>query len=426
MELNKYLPNGASYEMRTERVVSSSVKFAGNAFESVDSTDKITHIARVLHEGKLSIASGSKPGGEAELISQAVEAAKYGSAHDVPFVSRAQVREMKLESTETLTEGQMVDIAASLLEDLRSLDSRISAGTTLTSNLYETSLKTSGGFDSSYRQSRWSLSASINLAQGDDNLGIWEYMPSMGPTFDAKTLKNTIAKKLEWAKNVVPFKAGAYPVIFSPDEVNYIINPVVASLNGKAIHTKVSPWYDKLEQELLDSRFTLIDDGSLDGEYTSSPFDIEGTPTRRNVLVENGHIKDLLLNRKTAALLGMESSGNASAMGANPNHMRINPGSKSFNEMVSSIDYGLLIDGTMGAWSGNPYAGIVTGTISMGLLIEKGQIVGRVKDCMFTVKAFEHLKSHLVGFSSELEPNGFMSPNLFPYMMLDQVVISTK
>lgn len=426
MELNKYLPSGASYEMRTERVVSSSVKFAGNAFESVDSTDKVTHTARVLHDGKLSIASGSKPGGESELVQQAVEAAKYGSAHDVPFVGATQIKEMKLESTETLTEAQMVDVAAELLEDLRSLDSRISAGTTLTAGLYETSLKTSGGFDSSYRQTRWNLSGSISLAQGDDNLGIWESAPSMGPTFDAKALKNTIAKKLEWAKNVVPFKAGTYPVIFSPGEVNYIINPVATSLNGKAIQTKVSPWHEKLGQEVLDSRFTLVDDGSLDGEYTSAPFDIEGTPTRRNVLVENGRIKDLLLNRKTAAQLGMESSGNASAMGASPNHMRINPGDKTFAEMVSSIDYGLLIDGTMGAWSGNPYAGIVTGTISMGLLIENGKIVGRVKDCMFTVKAFEHLKNHLVGFSAELEPNGFMSYNLFPYMMLDQVVISTK
>jgi len=426
MEMKKYLPNGASGELRVEHTKTQSVEFDGNKFEGINSADRISQTVRLLQDGKLSIASGSKPGGDAELIKQAADTVKYGSSHNVPFVGAANIAPMNLEDTSTLTAKEMIDITSGLVSDLRGLDDRLSVGASLNSTVSEVSLHTSNGFNHSYRKSVWTCSAYISLVQGDDNLGIYESQSKMGPSFDIKELKDTIAKNLEYAKNVAPFKAGAYPVIFTPSEVNYIINPVLASLNGMAVYRQVSPWSDKLGQALLDPRFTLIDDGALDNEWTSKPFDTEGTPTRRNVLVQNGRLENLLLDRKAAHLLGKESTGNAGSAGPSPNHLRLAAGNKPLEELIRSIDYGLLIGDTMGAWSGNPYSGIVTGTISMGLAIEKGQIVGRVKDCMFTINAFEHLRKHLIDCSAEMKPNGFMSNNLFPYVMLDEVVISTK
>ena len=416
-----------SYEMRTERTKTNSVRFDGNQFDSINSTDQIAQAVRVLQDGKLSIATGSKPNSGEELIRQAAETVKYGSSHDVPFVASTAITPLNLEETTTLSSDKMIEIAAGLMEDIRSLDDRLTVSTHLSATYSEVSLKTSNGFDNSYRKSVWSCGGAINLTQGDDRLRFSESISQMGPSFDTKVIKNTIATKLEYAKNTVPFKAGAYPVIFTPDEVGYVVNPVLASLNGMAVHRQVSPWSDKIGQLLLDPRFTLIDDASIDNAYTSKPFDIEGTPTRRNVLVENGYTSNLMLNRKAAAQLGKESSGNAALLGPTPNHVMMSPGTKTLEELISSIDYGLMIDGTMGAWSGNPYSGIVTGTISMGLLIEKGKIVGRVKDCMYTINAFEHLRNHLIDCSNTAERSlgrGFTAQ--FPYVLLDEVVISTK
>ena len=427
-DFKKYLPAGANYEMRTERTKTNSVSFDGNQLESISSADRISQTARVLLDGKLSVASGSKPGSGAELIKQAAETVKFGSAHDVPFVGAASIAPMNLECADTLTSKEMTDIAAGLMADIRSLDSRLSVGTGFSSAVSEVSMQTGNGFDCGYRKSVWSVGAFINLTQGDDSLGIYEYQSNMGPNFDLGGLKNTIAQKLEYAKNVVPFKAGAYPVIFTPGQVGFIINPVLASLNGMAVYRQVSPWSNKLGEELLDPRFTLIDDGSLNGEWTSKPFDMEGTPTRRNILVQNGQITNLVLDRKAAHFLGKESNGCATSAGPAPTHLRLDAGSKPLEELIRSIDYGLLIDGTMGAWSGNPYSGIVTGTVSMGLLVEKGKIAGRVKDCMFTVNAFEHLRKHFVECSAERKQCGVRGGTtaLFPYVMLDEVVISTK
>jgi len=406
-------------EIRILRKQTNSVKFEGNKFESFVAKDKTEQVARVLRDGKLSIASGSKPNSSEELMKSAVEMVSYGSPHDVPFVGKAEIKPMKLASDETISTKEMADIAGGIIEDLRSLDDRISAWTTLRSEVVEESLKTSNGFDESYRKTYWSIAAGIDLTVDGDRLGLYDFATTIDPKFDPAKLKNTIAKKLNWAKNTVPFKAGAYPVIFSPGEAYYVVMPVIQSLVGRAHYQKLSPWCDKLGQDLLDQRFTLVDDGSLDGQWTSKPFDSEGTPVKRNVLVQNGRLENLVLDRKYAALLGKESTGNAGGL----HNISIEPGTKSIDDMIKSIDYGLLIDGSMGAWSGNPYVGIVTGTISMGLLIEKGEIKGRVKDCMFTVNAFEHLKDNIVDFSAEREMNG---NSLFPYLQLSNVVISTN
>lgn len=416
------LPKGASYELRSERAQTSSVKFSGNKFERLESADRASMTVRLQHEGKMSMASGSKPGSEEALIAQAAAMVRYGSPDTVPFVGETKIKAMNLTNDATLSSKQMIDLMHNAIEDLRSIDKRVTAWANLSSSLSEVALKTSLGFNHSYKKSVWSCSYGIELMQGEDLLSLYDFQIGTGPAFDILKMKKDLEKSLNYAKEVVPFKAGNYPVIFAPGEVDNIINPVVASLNGLAVYRQVSPWGDKLGQELLDTRFNLVDDATQDGTWTSKPFDFEGTPTQRTVLVQNGCPNALLMDRKAASQLGKKSTGNASGGGLSPNRLILQPGNKTLEEMIASIDYGLIIEGTMGAWTGNPYAGIVSGTISTGLKIEKGKIVGRVKDCMFTINAFEHLKKHLVEFSSDVKDTG----SSFPYVMLDDVVISTK
>lgn len=420
--MKQTLPKGASYELRCEHTQTSSAKFEGNRFESIESADRTSQTVRLQHEGKLSTASGTKPENKDALIAQAAAIVRYGSPHEVPFVGETKIASMNLTDETTLTSKQMIELLSGLVADLQSMDKNLIVSAGISSSLSEISLQTSPGFNHSYRKSFWHCSCAIELMQGEDLLTLYESQVELGPNFNLKQLRDGIERKLNYARNVVPFKAGTYPVIFTPYEVNNIINPVLASLNGLAVYRQMSAWGDKLGQELLDPRFTLIDDGTQDGAWTSKPFDFEGTPTKRNVLVQNGRPNALLLDRKVAAQLNKESSGNAGGGALSTHHLILAPGNKTLDELISSIDYGLLIDGTMGSWSGNPYTGVVSGTISMGLKIEKGKIAGRVKDCMFTINAFEHLKKHIVDFSSETKALS----NIFPYMMLNEVVISTK
>ena len=57
---------------------------------------------------------------------------------------------------------------------------------------------------------------------------------------------------------------------------------------------------------------TVIDDGTLPGLFGTSPFDDEGVPSRRTVVIERGVLKSYLLNTYAARKLGMKTTGNAS------------------------------------------------------------------------------------------------------------------
>ena len=414
-----------NYEFRSVRTKKSNVQYSGNRFERIESKDQITQTVRVLFDGKLSTAIGSKPDSFEELKKQAADMVEYGSEHSTPFVGKTTVKPMNLVDESVLTSKEMIDILGGYVADLRALDKQLIVSAELSSITNEINLKTGEGFDHGYRQTNWSIGCYVELMQGEDLLTLYDEEMLIGPHFNVKKHVDTISKKLGYAKNVVPFEPGAYPVIFTPGQVGHIVTPVVASLSGMAVYRQMSRWGDKLGQEMLDPAFTLVDDGTIDGVWTSKPFDNEGTPTKRNILVQNGVLGDLLTDRKTAALLNRESSGNAATgfMPVAPHSLRLSPGNKSLDELIKSIDYGMIIDSTMGAWSGNPYAGVVSGTISMGLKVEKGKVVGRVKDCMFTINAFDHFRKHLAGFSSEIKP---AQNNVFPYVMLDEVVISTK
>ena len=417
-----------SYEVRTERLKTDTVLFDGNLFERIDSQDSLNQTVRYLADGKLSIASGSKPNSEHELIKQAKEMVKYGSKHNVDFVGAEKTKTMNICDETTLSSEEMIEKASEFVESLKALDNRLTASARLSSSFLDLNLKTTEGFNSGYRKSVWSAGGSIDLMQGEDLLSIYEGVRSLGPNIDLNKLTKKIATTLEYSKEVVPFEAGAYPVIFSTREAGYVLNPILASLNGMAIYRKVSPFTEKLGQQAFDERFTLYDDATEDMVWSSIPFDYEGTPTRRVDLVKSGVLSDILLNRKVGALLGKPSSGNASSAEPAANFVQMDSGSKTLEELIKSIDYGLLIDGSMGAWSGNPFAGIVTGTISLGLKIEKGKIVGRVKDCMFTVSSFEMFKNHFIDCTKEKDETQIMfgASARLPYIALDEVVISAK
>ena len=68
----------------------------------------------------------------------------------------------------------------------------------------------------------------------------------------------------------------------------------------------------KLGEKVAGENVTVIDDGTLPGLFGSSPFDDEGVPSRRTVVIERGVLKSYLMNTYAARKLGLKTTGNAS------------------------------------------------------------------------------------------------------------------
>jgi PmbA protein len=115
-------------------------------------------------------------------------------------------------------------------------------------------------------------------------------------------------------------------------------------------------------------------------------FDSEGTPCKVKTVVEEGVLKTLLHNLKTAAKAGVESTGNASRaraaspVGVAPSVLRIEPGSLSADELVQTLGDGLIITELEGIHAG---VDAISGDFSLksaGFLVEGGRIVRPVSN----------------------------------------------
>lgn len=419
------LPAKAQADIHTVKVQTVRVSFQNSEFEDIQNKSTERTAVRVIQDGKLGAVSSSKPNSEGVLLERAVDLARFGSpvAYSLPGAAALQSLQLVDEQVTQVDAKMMVDIADDLTQALASCDSRIQVMGGVQRSSHRASLRNSVGFDGSYRQTEWQAFLGGQLVQGDDMLWFGEGLTSCQLITDLANLKREVIQQYQWAKDTVPMEAGSYPVIFVPGEVTHLITPFLACLNGKAVVRGISPWKEKLGEQLLDPRVTLADDATLPMKPSSRPFDREGTPAGRNLLIEGGVIKEMVLDLQSAAELGRTPTGNGTGTGAATNHVVLQSGQIPLSQLIGQIDKGLIIYGSMGAWAGNPYSGNVNGTVSLGLKIEKGQIMGRVKDCMFSINSFRHFKQHIIGFSAETKDLGEAT---YPYVALDEVVISTK
>lgn len=177
------------------------------------------------------------------------------------------------------------------------------------------------------------------------------------------------------------------PVVFSPEIARSIIGNIFDAANGDAIYRHATFFDDMLGQQVAGKNITVIDDGTmmLDGigGFGTSPFDGEGLPSRRTVLVRNGILENYVNNTYTARKLNMKSTGNASrGLAGNPGigsgNFFLEPGTQTPEEILGSIKNGLYVTETMGFG-----VNLVTGDYSQGaagLWIENGELAYPVEE----------------------------------------------
>jgi PmbA protein len=169
----------------------------------------------------------------------------------------------------------------------------------------------------------------------------------------------------------------AVPVIFDPMTAPSLLGHLAGCVNGYTVYREASFLAGRLHETVASDLVTVIDDGRRPSGLGSKPFDGEGLPTRRNVLVEKGRLGTYLLDSYAARKLGLRSTGSAarspgSAPSAAPTNLWLQPGERTLEEIIADTDRGLLVTELIGMGF-NP----VTGDYSRGaagLWIEDGEI----------------------------------------------------
>jgi PmbA protein len=190
-------------------------------------------------------------------------------------------------------------------------------------------------------------------------------------------------------------KTQKVPVVFSPEIARGIIGNVFEAANGDAIYRHATIFDEMLNERVAGENITIIDDGTMVftrdgiqgsiqiGGFGTSPFDGEGLPTRRTVLVEKGILRSYVTNTYTARKLGLRSTGNASrGLAGNPgigaHNFYLEPGECTPEQLIGDVKQGLYVTEVMGFG-----VNLVTGDYSQGaagLWIENGELAYPVEE----------------------------------------------
>ncbi|MBY0401757.1 TldD/PmbA family protein [Myxococcota bacterium] len=198
------------------------------------------------------------------------------------------------------------------------------------------------------------------------------------------------------------------PVLFDSRTAPSLIGQLASCASGYSIYRQSSFLEGRLGERIASEGVTIVDDGRLPGGLGSKPFDGEGLPTRRTVLVRGGRLESWLLDCYSGRKLGLPSTGSAargtgSAPRVGTTNLWLEPGEKSLDALVAELDRGLLVTELIGMGF-NPTTGDYSRGAA-GLWIEGGEIVHAVEEITIAGNLLTMLQS-IDRVGGELEWHG--------------------
>jgi len=182
-----------------------------------------------------------------------------------------------------------------------------------------------------------------------------------------------------------PAPAGTMTVVLGPGWPGVLLHEAVGhGLEGDFNRKGTSAFSGRLGERVAADCVTVVDDGSIERRRGSLTIDDEGTPTRRNVLIENGVLRGYLQDKLNARLMNMEPTGNGrrESFAHLPMPRMTNtfmmPGAYDPGEIIASVDRGLYAVNFAGGQV-DITSGRFVFSASEAYLIEKGKVTRPVR-----------------------------------------------
>ncbi len=234
---------------------------------------------------------------------------------------------------------------------------------------------------------------SIRAFTDKDASGHWVHASSTLKGLDAKGSGRHAGRISKKARRPEMGKAGKYDIVFDPLAIAALTSNLGSMAGATAVEAGFSYLGGLVGKTVASKVVTIVEDGTLKGGLDGCPFDLEGQPTRRNVIVKNGKLQTYLHNTSTATRYHAATTANASfghfattgtaggVITPSPWNLEMVRGRRSKDSLFSLVDKGLYVTNI---WY-TRYQNYVTGDFSTiprdGLfLIEDGAIAGPVRD----------------------------------------------
>jgi len=410
--LDLALKHTPSVEVIYEEGVPRSVSFENNKLKCVN-TKSIRGIGlRVIKDGRIGFSSTTDFRKPEKLVANAIESVKFGQPAAFDFPSKNNFPKVAVHDLRVIDYpvNKCVDIGKEAIEKALSVNPSYECSVGIGKGHGKRRLINSKGLDVSIASTSFGIGIDILQIKGHSLLWIGEGEGSKGLATDLNKHVDKALRGLKLAEKELKLKTGTYPIVVTAKAMGNLLATFETGCNGKLVQKGASPLTNKLGEKLIDERVSIYDDATIDMADSSYPWDAEGIPAQRTPLLEKGVLKNYLFDLQTAGIMKAKSTGNgnrgfSSQPSPGNSNVIVDPGNMPFEAMIKNVKYGVLVDQVLGGGQSNILAGEFSVNIDLGYLIENGEIVGRVKDCMFAGNVFD-VFNNIVAIGDKSEWHG--------------------
>lgn len=377
------------YQVKSQ---SHPIFFEGNRLKQLESLQSEGTALRLWRDARPGLAVAYGNVDPELLVDKAIALALLNSAETIELTPpRTEIHAARGVDTPPIT--KLIEMGNQTIAYLREEYPELICSLEFEWEQETTTLVNSQGLYCQYCDTSLSYSLGAELVRGEDFLGIYEDEY----TKDNLNLERAIAsclQRLDWARHNAVSPTGKLPVIFTANGVTILWETVVAALNGKRVWEGTSPWSTHQGQLVISPLLSLSQ--QPDRQPYDCPFDDEGTPAKALSLIKEGKLQQFYSDRVIGRELGIGTTGNGfrTTLDSYPSPSLINlivkSGSGSLQDLITQLDQGIIVDQILG--SGADISGDFSVNIDLGYLVEKGKVVGRVKDTAIAGNVYDLLK----------------------------------
>jgi len=385
-------------EVHVDEVADALTRFANNGIHQNVAEHGVTISIRTVTEGRTARATTNRL--DEDSLRAAIEAS-LSLAHSQPKDSRLLPMPQKqryravnrfIKRTAALTAEDRAR-AVRRACDLAIKKGQVAAGI-FSSGQSQSAVGNSRGLFAAYRETH----SQFSITMQEDPAASWAKANSADVrAFNPQVLAERASEKAHLAANAQELPPGRYTVILEPAAVLDLVGFLFYDFAATALEDKRSCLNDRMGKQLFGQNITISDD-VYHPLQQGAPFDGEGLPRQRVLLVDRGIPKNLVYSRASASVAGKKPTGHGFALpneyGEAPMNLVFGGGDSSLEKMVASTDRGLLVTRLWYIREVDPYEKVMTGMTRDGLfLVENGRVTRAVRNFRFNQSLIEMLKN---------------------------------
>jgi len=411
-----------------------TVLYQNYRLQQVEENDLSSVALRVIEGGRIGTSYGVFPD-KGDLLSAARTSARYGDPATFSFAPATAYPTVRTydERTDDLTSEDLVSLCESVKGRIHKQLPAVPLTIRCRAQTSELVVETTEGAQGEIHSTGFGIAFGAPFP--GVGIALYKGQQSISPLEIDEAVVDEFIDWYRWGATTSTPSTGRLPVIFAPEAAFLVLLPLLMGVSGDFVAKGTSPLAGRIGEPILSEKLTVIDDPLADGDPNARPFDDEGTPCKTQTIVDQGTLKEYLVDLQSGAALGRPSNGHGFKTAlfgggaeaaptpwfANP---VVKPGEQGWRDLVAGLKEGLLITNGMGFHSGNYPQGQFA-VQAVGYHIIDGRVVGRLDKTMISGDIYTDLRNvRAVSREQRRSVVGLLSAGFAPYVLVDSLQVA--